>query len=132
LERTGPGTPEHLARLTEESVDIGLAETPRERVVALYLAAESRLRELREAIGSDQALATELASAYVLLLSEGVKSVLQDQTESPAELALARQAAADRARGHENALAALGGAATGKLKETLDEALATSRELSKP
>jgi hypothetical protein len=118
--------------MTEESVDIGLAETPKDRVLALYRAAEARLGELGQAIRRDPPLASELADAYLLLLGEGVQSVLHDGTESQQELALARSAAAERARGHERALVELGGASTGKLKETLEEALAMSRTIGKP
>lgn len=123
---------EYVLRMTDEAVDIGLAETPTDRVRALYHAAESRLGELREAMGKDPDLAAELAGAYVMLLSEGVKSVLGDGAESPAALAAARDLAALRARSHETVLASLDKAATGKLKETLDEALATSRALAAP
>jgi hypothetical protein len=125
-------TPGRLAAMTEESVDIGLSETPKDRVLALYRAAEARLGELGQVIRRDPPLASELADAYLLLLGEGVKSVLHDGTESPQELALARSAAAERARGQERALVELGGAATGKLKETLEEALAMSRAFGKP
>ncbi|HEV3028924.1 MAG TPA: hypothetical protein VG457_15200 [Planctomycetota bacterium] len=124
--------PARLAAMTEESVDIGLAETPKDRVLALYRAAEARLGELGQAIRRDPPLASELADAYLLLLGEGVQSVLHDGTESQQELALARSAAAERARGHERALVELGGASTGKLKETLEEALAMSRTIGKP
>jgi len=124
--------PGRLATMTEESVDIGLAETPKDRVLALYRAAEARLGELGQAIRRDPPLASELADAYLLLLGEGVKSVLRDRAESAQDLALARSAAAERARGHERALVELGGTATGKLKETLEEALAMSRDLGKP
>ncbi|HLY74264.1 MAG TPA: zf-HC2 domain-containing protein [Planctomycetota bacterium] len=125
-------TPGRVAAMTEESVDIGLAETPKDRVLALYRAAEARLGELGQAIRRDPPLASELADAYLLLLGEGVKSVLHDRAESAQDLALARSAAAERARGHERALVELGGTATGKLKETLEEALAMSRDLGKP
>jgi type IV secretory pathway VirB10-like protein len=123
---------EDVLRMTDEMVDIGLAETPADRVRALYHAAEARLGELREAMGRDPELAAELASAYVMLLSDGVRSVLGDGAESPAALAAAKDLAALRARSHETVLAALGTSATGKLKETLDEALATSRALARP
>jgi hypothetical protein len=127
-----PGSPEHLAQLTDELIDIGLAETPTDRVRALCQAAGARLRELRQVMERDPALATELAGAYIVLLGEGVKSVLRDGAETPASLAAAREVAALEARSHGTLLATLGGTATGKLKETLDEALATSRELAKP
>jgi hypothetical protein len=118
--------------MTEESVDVGLSETPKERVLALYKAAEARLGELGQAMRQDPPLASELADAYLLLLGEGVQSVLHDGTESPQELALARTAAAERARGQEQLLVQLGGASSGKLKETLEEALAMSRTFGKP
>jgi hypothetical protein len=118
--------------MTEEAVDIGLAETPRERVVALFGAAEARLGELGQALRQDPGLATELAGAYLLLLGEGVRSVLADRTESSQELALARMAAREHARGHESTLLELGAHAQGKLKGTLEEALAVSRELARP
>src|SRR5579872_7467450 len=96
--------PGRLAAMTEESVDVGLSETPKERVLALYKAAEARLGELGQAIRQDPPRASELADAYLLLLGEGVKSVLHDRAESAQDLALARSAAAERARGHERAL----------------------------
>jgi hypothetical protein len=118
--------------MTEEAVDIGLAETPRDRVVALFGAAESRLGELGQVMHQDPGLASELAGAYLLLLGEGVKSVLRDGTESSQELALARRAARERARGHESTLLELVAVAQGKLKETIEDALAMSRELARP
>ena len=118
--------------MTEEAVDIGLSETPRERVVALFGAAEARLGELGQVMRQDPGLASELAGAYLLLLGEGVRGVLQDGSESPQELALARRAAREHARGHESALVELGAIAQGKLKGTLEEALAMSRELARP
>lgn len=128
----GSGTSARLAAMTEEAVDIGLAETPRERVVALFGAAEARLGELGQVIRQDPNLASELAGAYLLLLGEGVKGVLTDASESPQEIALARLAARERARGHESTLLELGAVAQGKLRRTLDEALAMSRDLSRP
>jgi len=126
------GASARLSAMTEESVVIGLAETPRDRVAALFGAAEARLGELGQVIRQDPGLASELAGAYLLLLGEGVRSVLQDGTESPQELALARRAARERARGHESALLELGAVAQGSLQGTLKEALAMSRELARP
>ena len=126
------GASARLAAMTEEAVSIGLAETPRDRVVALFQAAEARLGELGQVMRADPALASELASAYLLLLGEGVASVLQDKTESSQDLALARGAAREHARGHERTLAGLEAIAQGTLKGTLEEALAMSRELARP
>jgi hypothetical protein len=116
--------------MTEEAVEIGLAETPRDRVLALFGAAGERLAELRESLGKDEDLSVELAQSYLLLLREGVWGVLRDQAESGASLAEAREVAAGRARSHENELVLLGQSAQGRLKETLGEALFASRELA--
>jgi len=127
-----PGTAARLSMMTNESVDIGLAETPHERVVALFGAAEARLKEVGQVMREDPGLASELAAAYLLLLREGVRAVLKDDSEPPQELALARLAAAERAKNQQGALVQLGSAAQGPLKGTLEEALAMSRELAKP
>lgn len=127
-----PGTAARLSRMTDESVDVGLAETPQEKVAALFGAAEARLKEVGEVMGQDPELASELAGAYLLLLGEGVRAVLKNESEPARELALARLAAAKRARNQEPALVLLGSTAQGPLKGTLEEALAMSRELAKP
>jgi hypothetical protein len=116
--------------MTEEAVEIGLAETPRDRVLALFGAAGERLAELRESLGKNEDLAVELAQSYLLLLREGVWGVLRDQAESGDSLADAREVAAGRARSQENELVSLGQSAQGRLKEALGEALSASRELA--
>ena len=125
-----PGVARRLEQMTEEAVEIGLAETPRDRVLALFGAAGERLAELRESVGKDEDLSVELAQSYLLLLREGVWGVLRDQAESGDSLADAREVAAGRARSHENELVALGQSAQGRLKEALGEALSASRELA--
>ncbi len=127
-----PGTATRLVIMTNESVDLGLAETPHDRVIALFGAAEARLKEVGQVMREDPGLASELAAAYLLLLGEGVRAVLKDESEPAQELALARLAAAERAKNQESALVQLGSAAQGPLKGTLAEALAMSRELAKP
>jgi hypothetical protein len=116
--------------MTEEAVEIGLAETPRDRVLALFGAAGERLAELRDSLGKNEDLSVELAESYLLLLQEGVGGVLRDQAESVSSLAEAREVAAGRAKSHENELLALGQSAQGRLKEALGEALSASRELA--
>jgi hypothetical protein len=118
--------------MTEEAVEIGLAETPSDRVLALFGAAGERLTELREILGKDEGLALELTQSYVLLLKEGVSAVLKDAGESGTSIAKAREVARTRARGHEGELLALGDAAHGRLREALGEALSASRELAGP
>jgi hypothetical protein len=124
------GTAERTMRMSRESVDIALAETPSERVLALCAAAEAQLRDLAEAIVKDPALASELAGAYRLLVGEGVARVLDDRAETEQDLASARMIAARRARDHEATLAALSDRASGPLKGQLALALEASRAVS--
>jgi len=127
-----PGSPEHLKQMADESVDVGLAETATERVVVFLGAADSRLQELRRVMGKDDVMAAALAKAYILLLREGIGPLLRDREESPESLGGARRIALERARKQEDSLSLLGGAASGTLKVTLNEAIEASRELAKP
>jgi len=129
---TGPpaGSAVRMLRMTKEAVEVALAETPTERVVALCAAAEAQLRELEQAVPRDPQLAAELAGAYRLLVKEGVGGVLQDRAESPQDLNAARDEASRRVRGHEATLLALGGQSNGALKESLSLALEASRSLA--
>jgi len=125
-----PGTAARQARMTGEAVEVALAETPAERVLALCAAAEAQLRDLPGAIATDPALAAELAGAYRLLVAEGVAGVLREQGEPEQELAQARGVAERRARDHEAALVALSGGTSGPLRESLALALEASRSIS--
>jgi len=130
--RPGPpaGTAERTLRMTKEATEVALAETPSERVAALCNAAEAQLRELPKVMGKDPVLAAELASAYRLLVLEGLGAVLKDKTESEADLQPARDIAARRTREHEAMLLGLSGGTAGTLQENLDLALAASRSFS--
>lgn len=125
-----PGSAGRAVRMSRESVEVALAETPSERVAALCTAAEAQLHELAEAVVKDPALAAELAGAYRLLVGEGVAGVLRDRAESEKDLSAARDIAAHRARDHEATLAALSDGTTGPLKDRLALALEASRSLS--
>jgi hypothetical protein len=125
-----PGEPGHFDRMTDESLAIGLADTPTDRVGTFFRAADARLAELKIAIQKDEAMAEELASAYTMILREGVANVLDDRDESAEEMTLARRIAKARARRNELALAQLGTAAQGRLRESLREALQASHEIA--
>jgi hypothetical protein len=125
-----PGEPGHFDRMTDESLAIGLADTPTDRVGTFFRAADARLAELKVAIHKDEAMAEELASAYTMLLREGVASVLDDRDENAEEMTQARRIAKARAKRNESTLALLGTSAQGRLKDSLREALQASREIA--
>jgi hypothetical protein len=72
-----------------------------------------------------------LASAYAILLREGVAVVLAEREEDAEEMERARRIARVRAGRNEKTLAELQTSAGGRLKETIGDAMLASRELAR-
>lgn len=126
-----PGDPDHLDRLTDETVEVGLADSSSGRVMGLIKAADGRLSELRAAIGArKETIAEDLAAAYTMICRQGISAVLADRTEDPRDLATARAAARTYAGWKVEVLAKLEPGAQGSLKAALREALNATRELA--
>jgi hypothetical protein len=118
--------------MTEESLEIGLATTASERVRGFFKAADARLAELGDALADpDESLVEELASAYVLLLREGVAAVLQDPDDPAPERTAAGEIARLRAGRNAEALADLERRAPEAVRPSVRQALDTSRELAR-
>jgi hypothetical protein len=126
-----PGDPEYLDRLTAESIEVGLAETPSDRVIGLFKAADDRLSELKAALGAQKgSVAEDLAAAYTMILRQGITAALDDRQEDPQDLDTARTMAKIRAGGNARTLAALEPKAQGTLKDALRDALQATREIA--
>jgi hypothetical protein len=124
-----PGSPEHDERMSDEAIEAGLAETPVQRMLSLFKAADARLEELRAAIvRHDDELADELAEAYLLILKEGVVPILADREESEEDVAAAKRLAYARVLGEQDVLVELARLAPKTLKARIQEALAACRE----
>lgn len=126
-----PGDPEHLGRLTDENIEVGLADSPSERVMGLLKAADSRLSELRAAVGARKdSTAENLVTAYTMIFRQGIAAILADREESAQEIATARVVARTYAGWNVDGLAKLETAAQGSLKSAIHEALLATRELA--
>jgi len=126
-----PGDPEHLDRLTDENIEVGLADSPSERVVGLLKAADSRLSELRAAVGAKKdSTAENIIASYTMICRQGIAPILADREESPREIATARVVAKTYAGWNVDGLARLETAAQGTLKSAIHEALLATRELA--
>ena len=126
-----PGDADHLDRLTDENIEVGLADSPSDRVMGLIKAADGRLSELRAAIGAKrETMAEDLAAAYTLICRQGISAVLADRTEDPQDLATARVVAKTYAGWKVDTLAKLEPDARGSLKTAIHEALLATRELA--
>jgi putative zinc finger protein len=126
-----PGDPDHLDRLTEENIEVGLADSPSERVMGLIKAADSRLSELRAAVGAKKdSTAENIVASYTMICRQGIAAILADREESPQDIATARVVAKTYAGWNVDGLAKLETAAQGSLKSALHEALLATRELA--
>jgi hypothetical protein len=117
--------------MTDELLAAGLAETAGDRIRSFLHAADARLEELGRLAGKNEDLEEELATAYTLLLREGVAVVLDDREEPAEEISTARKIARDRAQQHISTLKDLNSAATGKAKAAVGQALEASLELAR-
>src|SRR5439155_26399686 len=123
------GDPRYLDRLTKENLEVGLAETASDRVMGPIKAADGRLNELKEALGTqNQTIAEDLATAYTMIVRRGIASLLQDRGEDAQALETARVVAKIYAGGNVKTLSGLEPEAQGTLKSAIHEALLATRE----
>jgi hypothetical protein len=126
-----PGDPEYVDRLTSESVEVGLAQTPSDRLLGLIRAAGGRLRELKAAVAARKdVVAEDLAEAYTMIVREGMSGLLEDREESADVLDDARGVARNYAASNLGDLKSLEAAAEGSLKTALVDAVRATRELA--
>jgi hypothetical protein len=126
-----PGDPDYLDRLTNESVEVGLAQTPGDRLLGLVRAAGSRLRELKAAVAARKdVVAEDLAEAYTMIVRDGISGLLLDPEESGDALDDARGIARNYAASNIEDLKSLEAGAEGSLKTAIVDALRATRELA--
>jgi hypothetical protein len=126
-----PGDPGYLERLTDENLEVGLAETASDRVLGLIRAADGRLSDLRAALDvRNESIAEDLATAYTMIVKRGIGSVLDDRDDGGQDLATARVVARSYAGDKMRALTALEPETRGTLKNAIHDALAATRELA--
>lgn len=126
-----PGDPGYLERLTDENIEVGLADTASDRVLGLIRAADGRLGDLRTALDiHDDAIAEDLATAFAMIVRQGIGSVLDDRGEGAEDLAAARLVAKSYAGEKMRALTALEPKTQGSVKTALHDALAAARDVA--
>jgi hypothetical protein len=126
-----PGDPEYVNRLTDEIVQVGLAETASDRVLGLIKAADGRMSELRVALAARTEVAAEdLASAFAMIYREGIPSVLSDRQAEAEDLDTARRVARKYAGLKAEALVKLVPEAPGRAKGAVEDALLATREIA--
>jgi hypothetical protein len=126
-----PGDPGYLERLTDENLEVGLAETASDRVLGLIRAADGRLSDLRAALDlRNDAIAEDLAAAYTMIVKKGIAPVLDDGEEGGQDLATARVVAKSYAGEKLRTLTTLEPETRGMLKNAIHDALAATRDLA--
>jgi hypothetical protein len=128
-----PGHADYVDRLTDEIIQVGLAETASDRVLGLIKAGDGRMSELRSAMATkDAAMAEDLAAAFTMIYRDGITAVLADREAEAEDLETARRVARKYAGLKAEALAKLASEAQGNLKVAIQDALLATREIAGP
>ena len=126
-----PGDPDHLDRLTNENIEVGLADSSSDRVLGLIKAADARLNELKAALNAKkESIAVDLAQAYAMIFRDGIGFVLQDRDEDLQDLAIARAAAKTYAGWNVKTLSGLESGTEGNVRSAIHDALLAAREIA--